>query len=290
MQILTLSRTTVALALSLAVAPAISFAQDKAVATVNGQAISEADIKSAESAMGPELARLPQAQRRQRVVQILVETEVLATAAEADKLDKEADFDARMKTYRRRALRDAYFEKKIRDGISEADIKAFYDKQAQLLKDTPQVRASHILVEKEDDAKSLRARIVKGEDFAKLAKEHSKDPGSGAKGGDLGFLQRHQTVGAFDEMVFKLKPGEMSEPVKTEFGYHIIRVDEIRALPPIAELKDRIVMHLVQEKAQATIQDLRSKAKIEFIDPELKKAGEAVTIQSMPAAAQPAKK
>lgn len=277
---MTLHRTAILLArltlapLALVTIPIAAHAQDKSLATVNGQAITEADVKSAESAMGPEMARLPEAQRRQRIMQILVETEVMATAAEADKLGEGAAFEKRMKTYRRRALRDVYFEK-IRDAVSEDDIKAFYDRQAQMAKDNPQVRASHILVEKEDDAKALRARIVKGEEFAKLAKENSKDPGSGAKGGDLGFMQRGQTVPAFDEMLFKLKPGEVSEPVKTEFGYHIIRVDEIRAIPPLAELKERISMHLVQEKAQVAIQALRAKAKIEYIDPELKRASEA---------------
>ena len=194
-----------ALAVALALAPlplvqaGPAFAQDKSLVTVNGQPLTQADIKRAESEMGPELARLPEAQRRQRIIQILVETEVMATAAEADKLGEGPDFEARLKSYRRRALRDTYFDKKIRDTIGDADVKAFYDKQAELTKTNPQVRARHILVEKEEDAKALRARIVKGEDFAKLAKESSKDPGSGANGGDLGFMQRGQTVPAFDE-------------------------------------------------------------------------------------------
>ena len=127
------------------------------------------------------------------------------------------------------------------------DAKKLYEKQAELMKKNPQVRASHILVEKEEDAKALRTRIVKGEDFAKLAKENSKDPGSGSNGGDLGFMQRGQTVPAFDEMLFKLKPGEMSEPVKTEFGYHIIKVEEHRLLPPLSELKDRMALHLIEQ-------------------------------------------
>lgn len=256
---MTSQRFTLALAVALALAPlplvqaGPAFAQDKSLVTVNGQPITQADIKRAESEMGPELARLPEAQRRQRIIQILVETEVMATAAEADKLGEGPDFEARLKSYRRRALRDSYFDKKIRDTVGDADVKAFYDKQSELMKANPQVRARHILVEKEEDAKALRARIVKGEDFAKLAKENSKDPGSGANGGDLGFIQRGQTVPPFDEMLFKLKPGEMSEPVKTEFGYHIIKVEEHRLLPPLADLKDRMALHLIQEKAQAAI-------------------------------------
>ena len=265
-------------------------AQDKPLVTVNGQPITQADVKRAESEMGPELARLPEAARRQRIIQLLVETEVMATAAETDKLGVGAEFEARLKTYRRRALRDTYFDKKIRDGITDAEIKAFYDLQSEAMKKNPQVRARHILVEKEDEAKALRARIVKGEDFGKLAQENSKDPGSGAQGGDLGYMQRGQTVPAFDEMLFKLKPGEMSEPVKTEFGYHIIKVEDHRLMPPLADLKDRIVLHLIQEKAQTVSQDLRSKAKIDYVDPELKKLMQPPAMQALPQAPLPAKK
>jgi peptidyl-prolyl cis-trans isomerase C len=277
----TLHRSTLALTAVLSFAP-LALAQDKPLATVNGQPITQADVKRAESEMGPELSRLPEAQRRQKIIQVLVETEVMATAAETDKLGQGADFEARLKTYRRRALRDAYFDAKIRDSVSDADIKAFYDKQAELMKQNPQVRARHILVEKEEDAKALRARIVKGEDFGKLAKESSKDPGSGANGGDLGFMQRGQTVPAFDEMLFKLKPGEMSEPVKTEFGYHIIKVEEHRLLPPLADLKDRMALHLIQEKAQAISGELRTKAKIEYLDPDLKKVMEPAAPMTLP--------
>ena len=265
---------SVAGALLLATMTTSAVAQDSPLATVNGRAITQADIKRAESEMGPDLARIPEAQRRQRIVQILVDTEVMATAAEADKLGQGATFESRLAAYRRRALRDAYFEAKIRDTIGEAEIKAFYDKQVELTKATPQVRARHILVEKEEDAKALRARIAKGEDFAKLAAEHSKDPGSGKKGGDLGFMQRGQTVPPFDAVLFKLEPGSVSDPVKTEFGWHIIKVEEHRAMPPLAELNDRISLHLIQEKVQAAAQDLRAKAKIEYLDPDLKKAME----------------
>lgn len=294
---MTCNRLSLALAASLAVLSASlhassALAQDKPLVTVNGQAITQADIKRAEAEMGPEIARMPESARRQKIIQVLVETEVLATAAETEKLGQGPDFEARLAAYRRRALRDTYFDKKIRDGIGDGEVKAFYDKQAALMKDNPQVRARHILVEKEDDAKSIRARIVKGEDFGKLAKELSKDPGSGANGGDLGYMQRGQTVPEFDAMLFKLKPGEMSEPVKTEFGYHIIKVEEHRLLPPLADLKERIVMHLTQEKAQAISQDLRAKAKIDYIDPELKKAMEppVPTMKALPQSPLPEKK
>ena len=252
------------------------------LATVNGQAITPADLKRAEAEMGPELARMPEAQRRQRIIQILVETEVMATAAEADKLGQGTDFEARVQSYRRRALRDAFFDKKIRDGVGEAEIKAFYDKQAEASKANPQVRARHILVEKEEEAKALRARIAKGEDFAKLAAETSKDTGSGKQGGDLGYMQRGQTVAPFEAQLFQLKPGEISDPVKTEFGWHLIKVEEHRAFPPLAELRDRIVMHLIQEKAQAVTQELRAKARIEYLDPDLKQAMAPPLLKAVP--------
>lgn len=271
-------------------APGDVRAQDKPLVTVNGQPITQADVKRAESEMGPDLARMPESVRRQRIIQLLVETEVLATAAESEKLGQGAEFDARLATYRRRALRDAYFDKKIRDSVSEGEIKTFYDKQTEMLQQNPQVRARHILVEKEEEAKALRARILKGEDFAKLAQEASKDPGSGAQGGDLGFMQRGQTVPAFDEAVFKLQSGELSQPIKTEFGWHIIRVEERRAMPPLADLKDRIVMHLIQEKAQSVSQELRAKAKIDYVDPELKKQMDPPQMKALPQSPLPGKK
>jgi peptidyl-prolyl cis-trans isomerase C len=270
--------------------PLPAAAQEKVVATVNGKAITEADLRHVEAEIGSELANIPPESRRQVMVEFLVQNELFATAAEADKLGQGAAFDSKVQYYRRRALRDAYFERRVREAVTDAEARKFYEGQAAQMKDNPQVRARHILVKEEREAREVHQQVVHGGDFAKLAMKHSKDPGSAANGGDLGFMQRGQTVKAFDETIFKLKPGEVSEPVKTEFGWHIIRVEERRALPPYEGLKERIMAQLIQEKAQALSEDLRKKARIEYVDPALKKAVEAQAQGAAGAAAVPAQR
>jgi peptidyl-prolyl cis-trans isomerase C len=250
--------------------PVVSQAQDKVLAKVNGRAITEADIKLVQVELGAELADVPPSQRKAMIVEYLIQHELYATAAESAKLDQGKDFEARVAYYKRRALRDAYYDAKIFQAVTDEEAKKFYDEQEKQAAANPQIKARHILVEKEEQAKDIRDKLAKGGDFEKLAADNSKDPGSAARGGDLGFLQRGQTVKAFDEMLGKLKPGEISEPVKTEFGWHIIKVEERRSLPPFDTLKDRIKGRLVQEKAQAATQELRDKGAVEILDAELK--------------------
>jgi peptidyl-prolyl cis-trans isomerase C len=261
-----------AIAGALALVSLPSLAQDKVLATVNGHPITEADLKHVEAEIGSDLASIPAENRRQIMVEFLIQNELFATAADTEKLGEGKNFDSKVAYYKRRALRDTFFERKVREAVTEADAKTLYEKQAELMKDNPQIRVRHILVEKEEDAKEIKEKIVHGADFAKLAAEKSKDPGSAPKGGDLGYLQKGQTVKAFDETIMKLKPGDISDPVKTEFGWHVIKVEERRALPPFDSLKERIIATLIQEKAQKTSEELRGKAKIEIQDADLKKA------------------
>ena len=252
--------------------PLVAIAQEKVLATINGRGITETDLRHVEAEIGSDLGSIPPENRRQIMVEFLIQNELFATAAETDKLGEGTNFDSKVAYYKRRALRDTYFERRIREAVTEADAKKLYDKQAEQMKDNPQVRVRHILVEKEEDAREIKEKIVHGGDFAKLAIEKSKDPGSAPKGGDLGFLQKGQTVKAFDETIFKLNPGDISDPIKTEFGWHVIKVEEKRLLPPFDGLKERIMTTLIQQKAQAMSEELRGKAKIEFLDPDLKKA------------------
>jgi peptidyl-prolyl cis-trans isomerase C len=260
---------------ALLAAPVAALAQDKPILTINGRAITEADLRHVEAEIGHELAGMPEESRRRVMIEFLVQNELLAGAAEAEKLGQGAGFDAKVAYYRRRALRDVYFEKRIKDGIAEAEVRKAYDQQATLARDNPQVRARHILVDSESEAREIREKIAHGGGFAELARKHSKDPGSGAQGGDLGYLKRGQTVKSFDETIFRLVPGDISEPVKSEFGWHIIKVEDRRALPPYEGMREQIVAGLVQQRTQALSEELRKAAKIEYIDPVLKKAVEA---------------
>lgn len=274
----------------LAVAPALALAQEKVVAKVNGREITETDMRLAEAEIGNELGSIPADQRRRVLIEYLIENALFAEAAEGEKLGSGADFDDRRKYWQRRALRDAYFDKSVRGSVSEAEARRLYDAQIAAAKPQEELRARHILVESEGKAKEVFELIAHGEDFAKLAKQHSKDPGSKDDGGDLGYFARGQMVPQFEEAAFKLKKGEVSQPVQSQFGWHIIRVEDRRqrGAPPFEQIKDRIMASLIHRKAQEIGQRLREGAKVEWVDPQLKAEAEAeTTIRPAPA---PAKK
>ena len=184
------------------------------------------------------------------------------------------EYEARLNYLKTRALREMYFEKVIKAAVSDADARKIYDDQVKLMKPEEEVQARHILVETEEKAKELKEKVKGGGDFAALAKENSKDPGSKDDGGNLGYFGRGQMVPQFEEVVFKLTKGDVSDPVKTQFGWHLIKIEDRRTKqPPAFEVvKDRIVQSMLLQKAQQSATELRSKAKIEFVNADIKKA------------------
>jgi peptidyl-prolyl cis-trans isomerase C len=205
-------------------------------------------------------------------LEFLIENQLFADAAEGEQLGSGAAFNERLQYWRRRALRDAYFDKSVRGTINDADARKYYAGQVGAMKPEEEVRARHILVESKDKAREIYEKIAHGSDFAQLAKEHSKDPGSKDQGGELGFFTRGQMVPQFEEAAFNLKKGEVSEPVESQFGWHIIKVDDRRqrAAPAFEAVKERVLAHMIHQKAQQIAADLRGKAQIEYIDPEIK--------------------
>ncbi|ADJ24978.1 PpiC-type peptidyl-prolyl cis-trans isomerase [Hyphomicrobium denitrificans ATCC 51888] len=266
---------TVAFAVALLGAPGIqAFAQDKVVATIDGKPITEGDLAVAESEIGSDMGTMPGPQKRTSLLEFLIDNQLFAEAGEKAKLDQGPDFETRLAYLKRRALRELYFEKVIKGSVSDADARKIYDDQVKLLKPEEEVSARHILVETEEQAKELKAKLDKGADFAQLAKENSKDPGSKDDGGNLGYFGHGQMVPQFEEVVFKLKKGEVSAPVKTQFGWHLVKLEDSRTKqPPAFEIvKDRIAQSLLLQKAQKTATELRANAKIEIVDPEIKKS------------------
>ena len=251
-------------------------APDTVVAKVNGQPITEAELSFAEAEIGSELAGVPTESRRRVLTEYLIEAHLMADSAEKANLAEGAEFEARMKYYRLRALRDAYFEKQVRDSVPEAEAKTLYEERVKGLPAQEEVRARHILVKTEDEAKKVAAELTGGADFAETAKKYSQDRG-GQGGGDLGYFSRGQMVKAFDEAAFSLEQGKLSAPVQSEFGWHVIKVEDKRNRQPPAfeEVKDQITASLVQNKLQATVLDLRKNGKIEIVDADIKKAIEA---------------
>lgn len=261
-------------AIVMPVQPASAEDPGKVVAKVNGAIITEGDLAFAEREVGANLNQAKVSdptQRRKVLIEFLVENQLLAEAAAKSKIGGSASFESRMAYWKRRALREAYFEKTIQSAITDAAAKAFYDAEAAKTKGGGQIRARHILVKTEDKAKEIFELIAHDGDFAELAKKHSTGP-SGPSGGDLGYFGQGQMVPEFSKAAFALKVGEVSQPVKTQFGWHLIKLEDRResSMPPFAQLKPRIVEHLARQKTREVAAGLRKAAKIEYIDPTLK--------------------
>ncbi|MBK9079946.1 MAG: peptidylprolyl isomerase [Hyphomicrobium sp.] len=290
-----LAQAVLTLALASAALPAVSsaaFAEDKVVATVNGIPVTEADLAIADSEIGADMGTLPPAQKRMSLLEFLIDNQLFAEAADAEKLGEGPDFETRLKYLKRRALRELYFEKVIKSSVSDADARKIYDDQVKLIKPEEEVSARHILVDSEEKAKEIKEKLKAGGDFVALAKEYTLDTGTKEDGGNLGYFGRGQMVPQFEEVVFKLNKGEVSDPVKTQFGWHLIKIEDKRfKQPPAFDIvKDRIIQSQLLQKAQQSAVALRAKSKIEFVDPEIKTAIEERNkqIEAIPAAAKPA--
>lgn len=243
------------------------------VAKVNGADITDAELTFAEAEVGAEIAGLPAESRRRVLLEYLIEAHLFADEANKDQLTSGKDFENRLAYYKLRAMRDAFYEKKVRGGVSDAQAKAAYDEQIGKLKPEAEVHARHILVKTEEEAKDLVKQLKAGADFNELAKK-SSDSSNAHSGGDLGYFSRGQMVKSFEDAAFALEPGQVSDPVKSEFGWHVIKVEDKRnrPVPSFDEVKDQIMASLVQTQLKDTVQKLRSSASIDILDPELKKA------------------
>ena len=196
----------------------------------------------------------------------VIAREIFMQEAQKRGLEASPDFKAQMELARQTILiRELFLDQQKKDPVTDAEIKAEYDKFVAA-NSGKEYKASHILVEKEDEAKAIIASIKQGAKFEDIAKKQSKDPGSGARGGDLDWANPNSYVSEFTEALLKLKKGEMTtEPVKSQFGWHIIRLDDERQaqLPKLEEVKPQIAQQLQQQKLGQFQEDLRTKAKVE---------------------------
>ena len=244
-----------------ALAPA--FAQN--VAVVNGRAVPKArlDVIAQQVARsGKQVTPEMQGQLRDEVIA----REIFMQEAQIRGLDATEDYKTQLELARQSLLiRELFADFQKRNPVSDADIQAEYDKFVAA-NSGKEFRARHILVEKEDEAKAIIAQLKKGGKFEDIAKKSSKDTGSGAKGGDLDWANPAGYVKEFSEALTKLPKGKMTDtPVKTQFGYHVIRVDDIRdaVLPSIDEVRPQIGQQLTGQKLAKYQEELRSKAKVE---------------------------
>jgi peptidyl-prolyl cis-trans isomerase C len=245
------------------------------VATVNDKPITEADLTIAESDLDQQFSRLPADQRRAAALSAIIEIRLLAAEAEAKGLDKDPDFQRRMQFLKDRALHSQVVEQEVSKAITDDQIRARYDKEMAETPPVNEVHARHILVKTKEEAEAIIKQLDGGAKFEDIAKEKSSDAGSGANGGDLGYFGPGQMVPEFEKAAFALDVGKYTEqPVQSQFGWHIIKVEDKRTQQPPAfdQVKSQVRSLLLRDKYFDLVKSLRSAAKVDVTDPDLKKA------------------
>jgi peptidyl-prolyl cis-trans isomerase C len=242
-------------------------ADDKVLAKVNGVEIKESDVALAEEELAPSLQQMDPASRKENVLGFLIDLQIVAKAAEDKKIENTDEFKKRLTFNRKRLMMDSLLAAEGKAATTADAMKKVYEEAAKQITGEVEVHARHILVETEDEAKAVAEELKKGADFAELAKKKSKDPGA-SDGGDLGFFTKDQMVPEFSAVAFTLEPGKVSDPVKSQFGWHIIKVEEKRnrKAPDFDQVKGQIETY-VTRKAQADyVAKLREAAKVDRLD------------------------
>jgi len=258
-------------------APAPGPSPSSVVATVGGEQITEADLAFAAEDLGQDLQQVPQDQIRAVLLAQMIDLKLMAQAGHAAKLEDSDLYKMRLSYLTDRALRRAYTKQAVSDAITPDQIKAEYDKQIAAMPNVDEIHARHILVSSEDDAKAIKAQLDGGADFAALAKEKSIEPGAKDSGGDLGYFTQDKMVKPFGDAAFALKVNEVSQPIQTQFGWHIIQVLDRRpaARPTLEALTPQIGQQLYVAKYRALFDQLRKAGAIDIPDAALKQQVEA---------------
>jgi peptidyl-prolyl cis-trans isomerase C len=248
----------------------VAWAQDKdpVVARVNGVDIRDSDIAFAEEEIGGNMPSIPPEQKRDYLINYLVDVIVLSQAAEKQKLDDRPDVKHRLAFDHNRLLMEALLQDAGKAALSDEAEHKLYDEAIKQVKAEEEVHARHILVVSEDEAKAILGQLKGGADFIVLAKEKSKDPGSAESGGDLGYFTKEQMVPEFAEVAFKLGKGQLSDPVKTQFGWHIIKVEDRRTkpTPTFEQVKPQIENYIAHRAQAELVENLRKSANVERLD------------------------
>ena len=248
---------------------------DPVVAKVNGTEIHQSDLAVAEEEAGQLPPMSPNA-KKDYLVQFVTDMILMSQAAEAKKMGDTLEFKRKLAFNREKLLMEQLLQKAGKEALTDKAMHDVYDEAAKQMGQEQEVHARHILIraaagddkaskEAEDKIKAIIVRLKKGEDFAKVASEATEDPSGKANGGDLGYFSKEQMVPEFSDTAFKLDKSQISEPVKTQFGWHVIKVEDkrVKPVPPFDEVKPQIENY-VQRKAQAEmVTSLRASAKIE---------------------------
>ena len=263
---------------------------DAVVATVGGQTITEADLSFAAEDLTQELQQMPPEQRKAFLVRVLIDMKVMAQAGRDSGMAETPLFQQRLKYLEDRSLRRAFFAETIANAVTEAAVRADYDKFVADFVPSEEIRASHILVATEEEAKAVKAELDGGADFATLAKEKSIDPGA-ANGGDLGFFGKGMMVAPFEAAAYALTDiGQVSDPVQSQFGWHIIKLEEKRQSTPPAfeQVAGQLQQQLLMKTFDDTVAKLMEGVAIDIPDADLAAAVAQQTETDAAAEAAPA--
>lgn len=247
-------------------APAAS-GPDPVIARVNGVDIKQSDLALAEEDVGADMQAASPEAKREHLISYLADVIMVTQAAEKKKLADNPEFKRRLAFLRNKLLMGFELQDEAKAALTEDALKQTYNEAVKSMGGQEEVRARHILVDKEDEAKAILDQIKGGGDFAALAKEKSKDPGA-SDGGDLGYFTKDQMVPEFADVAFKMYPGQLSNPVKTQFGWHIIKVEDKRTkqAPEFEKVKDQIEAYVARKAQSEFVAKLRQTAKIERLD------------------------
>lgn len=268
-------------------APAAPAVKDPVVATVNGMQIRLSELEVAQQSLPQQYRSMPLQAVFPALLDRIVDSKLVVQEGKKTKITDDPAFKKRLAFVEEQVLQDFWIQREIAKKVTADKLRQRYEEKLKSLPAEEEVHARHILVATEDEAKALIAEIKKGAAFDKLAKEKSTDKASGAEGGDLGWFKKSDMVKEFADAAFDLKKGEMTEtPVKTQFGYHVIQVDDRRKAPPPAyeELADQLREEMAREAVTAQLDLMRSGAKIEKFNIDGSKPDVAPAKPAAPAA------
>lgn len=242
---------------------------DPVVATVNGETLRRSDVIASARSLPPQYQQQID-KLFPALVERLIDLRLLTAEAKKEGLEHDSEVEDKVSRYREQAMRETMIDRYLRDRVTDEKVKARYD---EIVKATPpeeEVHARHILVDSEDKAKEIIKKLDAGEKFEDLAKASSSD-GTAQNGGDLGYFTKDQMVPEFADAAFALKSGEYTKtPVKTEFGWHVIRVDDRRTkpAPTLDEVRGQIEQDLARTAIAERVTALRKDARIERFNPD----------------------
>lgn len=259
-------------------APLLAQDKDPVIAKVNGTEIRQSDLAVAEEEAGQIPPMSPEA-KQDYLVQFMADMILVSKAAEAKKMGDAAAFKRKLDFTRNKLLMETLLQSVGKEALTDAAMHKVYDEAVKQMGEEKEVHARHILIraaagdekaskEAEDKIKAVIARLKKGEDFAKVAGEVTEDPSGKANGGDLGFFAKEQMVPEFSDTAFKLEKDQISEPVKTQFGWHVLKVEDkrVKPVPKFEEVKPQIESFVVRKAQADLVAKLRADAKIERMD------------------------